>query len=621
MRPTSSQPNVNFGGQAHFLTRASGYLQTIGALSWVTIATTVFLLLLIAWATHSRVQHERAKEIAEWSANNTNLVNADEARIRRTIATLDKVLLVIRQDIEDIYKKRGFSRQQLADRVNQLSVPDDLSPKMALIDAQGILRLTTAEPAGTTPPKTDTKTQGISVADRDYFQHQLTNTNDELWIGVPIQSRVSGLWVLPFTRSITNPDGSFGGVLTMSVNPEVFNLPYSKSEMGESGSLAIIGLDGFTRIRKNGKTISYGDDARRSQVFKEIPKSLAGTYTARAAVDGVLRTVSYRVIAPYSLVVVTARSVDEILESMAGRVRLLWALGALLGTLLMLLATVIVINQVRQRSTIATLTTAESLRVALLTSEQSFKQLLELIPQLVITIDQAGDIQWVNQQAMDYIGAAAHASPSDLNWTRAALHPDDRDRVIELLNASLRDTLASPQCEHRLRRHDGEYHWFASQITPIFDSTGALTQWLGTCTDIHDHKLSTERLMQTQKLEAIGQLTGGMAHDFNNLLAIVVVNLDMIVATASDEKNTRRAQVALRAAERGTTLVKSLLALASRQVLAPQKVELCPVLEAMAPLIQQALGAQNRLVLAYDAAPLAVLVDVSGRVWNQPCSI
>ena len=610
MRPSSPQPDTKFGGQTPFLSRALGHLKALTVLSWITLAATAFVVLLIGLATSHEVNHEQAQELAQWSANNTNLVNADEARIRRTIATLDKVLLVIRQDLRD---KQVFSRQQLADRVRQLSVSDDLNPRVAIIDAQGVLRLTTAVPASPAPGSSGANaSQLINVADRDYFKHQLVNASDELWIGVPIQSRVSGLWVLPFTRRITNPDGSFGGVLTMSVNPEVFDLPYRKTDMGENGSLAIIGLDGFARIRKTGKKISYGDDARSSQVFKEITKSTAGTYTARAAVDGVLRTVSYRVVAPYALVIITASSVDEILESMAGRVRFLGAMGAFLGALLILLTAVIVVIQVRQKETIAALKITNDLRVALLSSEQSFKQLLELIPQMVMTMDKAGDMNWVSQQTLDYIGVPPQASQLNFNWTRAARHPDDSDRVTAFMKQAIGNTNMSPPFEQRLRRHDGEYRWFLSQITPILDSQGQLTRWLGTCTDIHDQKLSSERLLQTQKMEAIGQLTGGLAHDFNNLLAIVVVNLDMIIATANDEKSTRRAQVALRAAERGTALVKSLLALASRQVLAPQRVELRPLLEGMAPLIQQALGAQNHLILAFDAAALAVLVDVSG---------
>ena len=534
MRPSSPQPNTKFGGQTPFLSRALGHLKALTVLSWITLAATAFVVLLIGLATSHQVNHEQAQELAQWSTNNTNLVNADEARIRRTIATLDKVLLVIRQDLRD---KQVFSRQQLADRVRQLSVSDDLNPRVAIIDAQGVLRLTTAVPASPAPGSSGANaSQLINVADRDYFKHQLTNTNDELWIGVPIQSRVSALWVLPFARRITNPDGSFGGVLTMSVNPEVFDLPYKKTDMGENGSLAIIGLDGFARVRKTGKKVSYGDDARGSQVFKEIAKSTAGTYTARAAFDGILRTVSYRVIAPYSLVIITARSIDEILESVAGRVRLLWATGALLGTLLMLLAFVIVVIQVRQKRTIAALKAANDLRVALVTSEQSFKQLLEVIPQMVMTMDKAGDMNWVNQQTLDYIGdPPPNASRVNFNWTRAARHPDDADRVTAFMKQAMEHAKVSPSFEQRLRRHDGAYRWFSSQITPIFDSTGELTQWLGTCTDIHDQKLSSERLLQTQKLEVIGQLTGGLAHDFNNLLAIVVVNLDMIMATPADE--------------------------------------------------------------------------------------
>ncbi len=183
---------------------------------------------------------------------------------------------------------------------------------------------------------------------------------------------------------------------------------------------------------------------------------------------------------------------------------------------------------------------------------------------------------------------------------------------MAFMEKTMLEARLSKPCEQRLRRHDGEYRWFSSQLTPILDSQGVLVQWLGTCTDIHDQKLSSERLMQTQKMEAIGQLTGGLAHDFNNLLAIVIGNLDMIIANLTDEKGAKRAQVALRAAERGAALVKSLLALASRQVLARQRVELRPLLESMAPLIQQALGVRVNLALVFGTEPVVVRVDVSG---------
>jgi HD-GYP domain-containing protein (c-di-GMP phosphodiesterase class II) len=308
-------------------------LKDLTALGWLSNAATILLVLIIVWATSNRVSQELEQAVAQGTASNTNQVNADEVRIRRTIATLDNVLVLIRQDIQD---KRAFSRQELVDRVKQLSVSDDLDPKMAIVDANGVLLLTTTEPVFDENSEAK-ESHAINLADRDYFKHQLDNTSDELWIGVPIQSRVSGSLILPFSRRINNRDGSFGGVMTMSVNPEVFSSVYDKTEMGENGSLALIGLDGFTRIRKNGKSISYGEDVRSSQVFKEIQKSPAGTYTALAASDGVLRTTSYQVIAPYGLVVVAGRSVDAIHQSVSARINILWATGALLSVLLALL--------------------------------------------------------------------------------------------------------------------------------------------------------------------------------------------------------------------------------------------------------------------------------------------
>jgi len=105
-------------------------------------------------------------------------------------------------------------------------------------------------------------------------------------------------------------------------------------------------------------------------------------------------------------------------------------------------------------------------------------------------------------------------------------------------------------------------------------------------------------LVQSQKMEAVGQLTGGLAHDFNNLLTAVVGSLDMIRARSSDQRTTRLAENALRAAERGSKLTGQLLAFSRTQKLATAPTDINQLIEGMADLFLQSLGTNINVVTA-----------------------
>jgi signal transduction histidine kinase len=105
-----------------------------------------------------------------------------------------------------------------------------------------------------------------------------------------------------------------------------------------------------------------------------------------------------------------------------------------------------------------------------------------------------------------------------------------------------------------------------------------------------------EQLRQTQRLEAIGQLTGGVAHDFNNLLAVVVGNLDLLRQDKGlDGESLEMVDSAMQAAERGATLVKRLLAFARRQKLDPGPVDANALVVNMSHLLRRSLGEQFRI--------------------------
>ncbi|HYF53559.1 MAG TPA: ATP-binding protein [Salinarimonas sp.] len=116
-----------------------------------------------------------------------------------------------------------------------------------------------------------------------------------------------------------------------------------------------------------------------------------------------------------------------------------------------------------------------------------------------------------------------------------------------------------------------------------------------------EQRLAAEqRLLQAQKMESLGQLTGGVAHDFNNLLAVVIGNLDLLRRRlAGDERAQRLVDNAMLGAQRGAVLTQRLLAFSRRQDLAPQAVDVPALVEGMMDLLRRSLGPGVRLVASF----------------------
>jgi PAS domain S-box-containing protein len=238
----------------------------------------------------------------------------------------------------------------------------------------------------------------------------------------------------------------------------------------------------------------------------------------------------------------------------------------------------------------------------------------------------------------------------DYGWADA-VHPDDREGSV----ASWQAAVASKSTyvwEHRVRRHDGVYRAFAIRGVPIIGSGGDIEEWVGVHTDIteqreaesnlQEHASSLERqirhrlraeeqlrqlneglearveseiaerrqaeraLQQAQKMESIGQLTGGVAHDFNNLLQVVAGNLQLlskdIVGNAQAE---RRVGNALAGVSRGAKLASQLLAFGRRQALEPRVINISRFIAGMDDLLRRSLG---------EAVEVEVIA--SGGLWN-----
>jgi PAS domain S-box-containing protein len=563
-------------------------LKRLGPAVWGTVLGTVLILGALNFVVQEAVSYEREEAFAYAQDVNSKIALSDEVHIRSLLASLDKVVLVLRQDFMD---KPKLSRRELLHRLDSLKVGDELNPRVSIANAAGEVLLLSL-------PSTDAQRLSLNLSDRDYFNWHKGHVEDRLYVGRPIKSRLNGTWVLPLTRRINNKDGSFGGVVGMYVAPSLFTDPFEKTSLGTDATRALMGLDGYTLLHLNDGKLGYGGDSRKSQLYSEIKKAAGGCYTAIASSDSVSHSVCYRVIEPYAIVILAGSSVAGIEGLYRAKVVAYRVAAVTFGTLIVLLSGLLILSTLRQRK--------------LLESQKHFNQLIELVPQSISRIDAQGRVQWVNRRTIDYSGPSSEEQARGFDWVMDAVHPEDRGRVKEFLSAALSPDQGIETCEYRKRRFDGAYLWHSSQMTQVTDEHGAPVFFLRTGTDIHDRKMAEERSRVTQKLESIGQLTGGMAHDFNNLLAIIIGNQDLLRSEALSEIGCKRLDVASSAAQRGVGLVKSLLALASKQPLLPARMDLWALVERIAPLLQHAVGQRVNFVMKPPGVSVQVEVDEAG---------
>jgi signal transduction histidine kinase/CheY-like chemotaxis protein len=190
--------------------------------------------------------------------------------------------------------------------------------------------------------------------------------------------------------------------------------------------------------------------------------------------------------------------------------------------------------------------------------------------------------------------------------------------VPEYIGASIADLLADPQymglllsiqriLEGRVSKQDlsgsfrieGHARELRIDLVPALDATQKVTGCFVVLDDVTDLKLLESRLRKAEKMQAIGQLTGGVAHDFNNLLGVILGNLQLLERDLNhDPLLARKLSSAMRAAIRGGELTRSLLAFARHQVLEPAIVNLHRHLESVIELMQRTLDDSIELTLS-----------------------
>jgi len=183
-------------------------------------------------------------------------------------------------------------------------------------------------------------------------------------------------------------------------------------------------------------------------------------------------------------------------------------------------------------------------------------------------------------------------------------------RIIAMNDETVLDT--GMPCEYEVEfpdPHNVVRTGFTNKF-PIFGSPGEIVGIGSICADMTDHKQMEEKLRHAQKLEAVGQLTGGVAHDFNNILAVILTNLEFLEEDlAADESHREIISEAIRAVHRGAKLTERLLAFSRKQPLNPKPLDLVGVLSDMVEMLRRTLGETIAVRTAFPGDLYPVFVD------------
>lgn len=268
----------------------------------VVAATTLACLLLVAFAAW-----------LVWSSRHT--------QITQTEVATSNVARMVGAQVESAMKGTNMALANVVERVEH----DGTGPEaMRRLNAH-LLELTRTTPElhgifvygadGTWLASSLVGTPQGNNSDRAYFQHHRTHADREVYVARPVKSRSTGVWVLPISRRIDNPDGSFGGVVLVTLKVNFFERIYDELDVGPAGTVLLALADGTVIYRRPFDEQLIGTNLADGVIFQAIRRKAVGSAFLVARVDNIERLYSYRRVDDFAFVIAVGRSKDELLGS------------------------------------------------------------------------------------------------------------------------------------------------------------------------------------------------------------------------------------------------------------------------------------------------------------------
>jgi PAS domain S-box-containing protein len=517
------------------------------------------------WAvTYQRVTAERERNFAQSAQRAKDLASFFEQHTLHVFSYSDSYLKTLRRE----YLENGGLE---AVRRMMAAVPLDRSivSHITIIDQTGTPMLVSGHPIK----------PGATAKDRDYFKFQKAHEDDRILVSLPHRGRNTGMLLVRLVRRITLPDGSFGGVIFAALEAEEMTGFFSALNLGPKSSATLVGTDKKIRARSSYGRLGPGQDISGSRIWRELEQSPVGLYRQTSVVDDITRYYAYRRLSEFPLIVAIGVSTEDIAQAVT-QFELPTYTIAVLTTIVIAIMTILIC-----RETLV----SQKLR----DGETRIRTIVDSVPDGIVTLDEVGRIESFSIGAQKIFGY----SPDEVVGQCVSMLVSKRGRaehegyIRHYLRTGTGSAIGQGHREVQGRRKDGTE--FPALLSINEMTLGHSRRFVGAISDITERKKLEEQLQQAQKMEAVGQLTGGVAHDFNNLLAVIMGNADLLQGRLGEDD--RSTQAIIRAATRGAELTQRLLAFSRRQPLRPRVIALDELIAGMTDLLQRTLGETIRV--------------------------
>jgi PAS domain S-box-containing protein len=251
-------------------------------------------------------------------------------------------------------------------------------------------------------------------------------------------------------------------------------------------------------------------------------------------------------------------------------------------------------------------------RIAL--NEERFRLVAAASKDVIWDCDLKADEMWWNDRLFDVFGHDPSSIEERVSWWDSNLHPDEKTEVVDAMESIIGGAQNHWKIRYRFRKADGTYADVIDKGSVIRDDTGEALRIVGSMIDITEQLRKDEQMRQSQKLEAIGQLTGGVAHDFNNLLAIIMGNLELLKEEVGSRQFSQSelfelVDAGIQAVKRGADLTKNLLAYSRKARLNPVQTDINAIVAETERWMRRTIQSNVDITTEFEEAVWDIQVD------------
>jgi PAS domain S-box-containing protein len=431
-----------------------------------------------------------------------------------------------------------------------------------------------------------------NIIDREFFRTHWQEDTQKLLISEPVLGRVSGRWAITLTRRLNRPDGSFGGIVAISIEPRYLTELFENTQLGPLDLMSLVLTNGITLARRKGEDLTFGTDVSRSQLLMEQRQRSHGTYIGPGGVDGMTRVFAYRTMRDYPVIATVGTLESDAFAAVHSR-RRVYRGAAALFSVVVLIGLVVGVQLL-----------ARNERASQRLREQA--SLLDKAQDAILVTDLQRRLTFWNKSAERLYG-----------WTAAEVmgkavtelfYPGEDARDLQ---QAFGDVLERGEWTGELQPQtkNGRRLVIESRWTLVRDAAGQPSSILSINTDVTDRRQLEQQFYRAQRLESIGTLAGGIAHDLNNVLAPIIMGVGLLKDQVRDEDSREIMSTISASAQRGAAMVSQVLSFARGQEGRRAEIHAADLIADVVRIARDTLPKNIEIVTEVDAAVPAIVGD------------